>query len=408
MIPLFGGLGLQTEASKNLQIQGVLVTGLFIAIADFAVLRLKIVQKKTKTIPNATKNLFIVICVTAGLLIFFKAKNFTTNPFFDLLSGVDPKNVALEREKIDFCYQGWIEARLLNFLIPISGILVFGGLVVRRRIILASFCLVIFSGVLCFSTAKAPAFLFLFSCLLFLGLRFPKPWVYLPFLLLMLLPLFALAAVFYFQTEIHPSFQKHFAFAPASRVGDDASDQYRRLRGERLLEQNGATYLAYRLFFVPVGVSSRWYEFGQRPLADKALALDETSSLANAIGRWRYTSRFPEEYLPHVRAYASLDADAFCRFAMPGVLLAALGYMAARIVFFLSCGGTTDPLLQGLYSLGLTLFSFVPYQGSLQALLGPQGVLPIILLGFLLQGIYCKKSTLVQQLSAHSPKKRID
>ncbi len=35
--------------------------------------------------------------------------------------------------------------------------------------------------------------------------------------------------------------------------------------------------------------------------------------LANEIGNWAYVPRFPDKYPTSVSAYASLDADAYCR-----------------------------------------------------------------------------------------------
>ena len=394
VIPLLGGLVPQVYQAYSLQFQGVGISGFIIVIADLVVWRLGATNRTTKEISEKKEKLFIIISIIAGLLIVLKLRNLVNSPLIHFLYECDSQNIALQREFFETSQNGWTGARLLNFLIPISGVLVFAELVFRKKEVLATTFLMILSGVLCFSTAKAPLFLLLFACLFFLAVQFSGAWLFPPFLLLIILPIFSVGAVLYFQTKIHPLYQKHYAFVPLPQaMSDDAGDQYRRLRKDRWIEQTAATYLAYRLFFVPIGVSSRWYEFAQLPPAEKELSRAGASSLANAIGRWAYTRRFSEEYLPHVRAYASLDADAFCRFAMPGVLLASLGYMATRIVLFLSCGGTTDPLQQGLYSQGLILCSFVPYQGSLQALLGPQGVLLIILLGFFLQWIYCKRNT---------------
>ena len=394
IIPYLSKLCVESNLSNASHLLGIGTISMGILISDY------IISKKYKPFKVKAYNfkhrriLFAVIMLIVIIISSIKLFYFDASLWLKYLDGQQASAVSLERDKFEAAVGGWMGARILNPFLHIFGILTFSGLVFYRKQFLAVCFFGFLSVVLLLSTAKAPALIVFFSCLLFLAYHCSRFWTLPPLFFMAMLPILSCAAVFYFYFKIHPLYQKHYAFVPLPQeMSDDAGDQYRRLRKDRWIEQTAATYLAYRLFFVPIGVSARWYEFAQLPPAEKELSRDGASSLANAIGRWAYTGRFSEEYLPHVRAYASLDADAFCRFAMPGVLLAALGYMATRIVLFLSCGGTTDPLQQGLYSQGLILCSFVPYQGSLQALLGPQGVLLIILLGFFLQWIYCKRNT---------------
>lgn len=393
IVPFIFGMGCPEKQIYNLQFQGIVIIGLGIFLADGIAWLFAIKRGTSGKSLQMNQGWLSKIIVISVLLVLIQFSSFNPLLIFESFKGTNPWSVALQREAFATSFGGWIAGRMLNPLLPIFGILAFSGLVSLGKKLLAGMLLVILGGALSLSTAKAPALMLFFACLLFLAYHYSRSWVLPPLFLMFLLPILSFASVFYFYSKLHPSYQSHVSFTQISQgMRDDASDQYRRLREACVVDQTAVTYLAYRLFFVPVGVSSRWYEFGLLPLAEKEANKVGTSGLANAVGRWAYAGRFPGEYLPHVRAYASIDADAFCRFSMAGVLLAALGYMAGRIVLSLSCGGTTDSYLQALYSLGLGIFSFVPYQGSLQAMLGPQGILPIILLGFFLRWVYCQRS----------------
>ena len=54
---------------------------------------------------------------------------------------------------------------------------------------------------------------------------------------------------------------------------------------------------------------------------------------ANRLGLWAYRSRFPDHYFESVRAYCSIDADAYSRWGFLGVIALALLLFIMRILW---------------------------------------------------------------------------
>ncbi len=169
---------------------------------------------------------------------------------------------------------------------------------------------------------------------------------------------------------------------------------YARIRPPEVTSQIGplaasTEYVLYRMFVVPPEVSYRWYQFfssGER-LGLSGLGPYERGRAdfvhpAQSVAKWALGSRFPDKYPSSSRAYASVDADGFARFGVPGVLLVAVALAAARLVFgYASRSGSSLPF----QAVGLAMLSALPAVGSLGAILVSQGLVVVILCAFALE-----------------------
>jgi len=152
-------------------------------------------------------------------------------------------------------------------------------------------------------------------------------------------------------------------------------------------------YYAYRVFLGPADVSSRWYQFypaysagfvGLQGLTFAGQAHAE-SHPARRVGKWAYTERFPDKYLETVQAYASVDADAYARFGVVGVIAAGVILVVLRLL--LKVFRVTSYLSETLYVIGLVLYGLLWPMASLQAVLVSNGLVVVLGMMFL---IWCE------------------
>ena len=171
-------------------------------------------------------------------------------------------------------------------------------------------------------------------------------------------------------------------------------------------------YLIYRAFLGPSDVSNRWYQyFIYRSQKSQGLhgllPWDRTEgevAPSREVGLWAYQERFPEKYMSSINAYASMDADAYSRGGFVGVLYVTI---LAAFVRLLACFLIIPhPLSKILYGIILSGYCLLPASGSLQAVLGSNGLIFALLLMLLLwmnDGKYFfrnRKSELIKQVSS--------
>lgn len=146
-------------------------------------------------------------------------------------------------------------------------------------------------------------------------------------------------------------------------------------------------YLAYRVFLGPSDVSHRWYTFfpdvygshiGLFGLTPGSRKLPDFQHPANMVGRWAYQNRFPEHYGPSIMAYASVDADAWARFGIFGIL--GISFLVALIRISIKYFRDIGLLQKFLYYASLVVLAMNLSSGSIQAILVAQG-LGVILIG---------------------------
>ncbi|WP_291515380.1 hypothetical protein [Bdellovibrio sp. ArHS] len=146
-------------------------------------------------------------------------------------------------------------------------------------------------------------------------------------------------------------------------------------------------YTFYRVFLGPADVSSRWYQYfpehsdgfiGLQGLKSKDRENAAKTHPARLVGHWAYTERFPNRYLETVQAYASVDADAYARFGIFGIVLAGVLVLVLRILLKVFRDGSE--LGESLYVIALVLMGLWWSSASVQAILLAQGVLPILAL----------------------------
>lgn len=171
-------------------------------------------------------------------------------------------------------------------------------------------------------------------------------------------------------------------------------------------------YLIYRAFLGPSDVSNRWYQYfiyrspnsqGLHGLLPWGRTEGEVAP-SREVGLWAYQERFPEKYMSSINAYASMDADAYSRGGFVGVLYVTI---LAAFVRLLACFIIiSHPLSKILYGIILSGYCLLPASGSLQAVLGSNGLIFAVLLMLLLwmdDGKYFfrnRKSELIKQVSS--------
>jgi hypothetical protein len=146
-------------------------------------------------------------------------------------------------------------------------------------------------------------------------------------------------------------------------------------------------YYTYRLFLSPIDVSSRWYQYfpsvsgrhiglqGLRP-ADRERSAE--THPARLVGAWAYGARFPDKYLETAQAYASVDADAYARFGLAGIIGVGVIVIALRLT--LKRLKTSGAFGQILYAIGLVLSGLLWPMASIQAALVSNGLGVVIIL----------------------------
>jgi|GEM_PF-4204483 len=150
-----------------------------------------------------------------------------------------------------------------------------------------------------------------------------------------------------------------------------------------------ANYLAYRIFLTPIEVSARWYEyFTAYPLKEIHLKryvhdtrLDREMHPAQAVGIWAFAETFPEIYSNQVYAYPSMDADAFGRFGVLGLMALMFVYTLIRI----SAAWLRDihAYTHGVYyAITIALLAYTPSNAGMQAILVAHGLATTLIVLF--------------------------
>jgi hypothetical protein len=145
-------------------------------------------------------------------------------------------------------------------------------------------------------------------------------------------------------------------------------------------------YFVYRLFLGPSDVSSRWYQYFPKEsggFIGLSGLTNETRKVAGMhparrVGKWAYTDRFPDRYLQTAQAYASVDADAYGRFGIPGIFVAGILVLGIRIL--LRWLLNASPVSQAAYSVGLVLYALLWPMASVQAVFVSNGLLLVLVL----------------------------
>ncbi len=143
-------------------------------------------------------------------------------------------------------------------------------------------------------------------------------------------------------------------------------------------------YLFYRSFLTPVDVSIRWYEYYKTQAAPEGLMSiflsrgGSADSPSRIVGLWAYRDRFPDHYKAYINAYASFDADAYARYGLVGVFLATLLLLAIRLIGAICFRCTL--FSRSLYGLLVGGLFLLPASASIQAMLGAQGLMVVIVL----------------------------
>jgi hypothetical protein len=141
--------------------------------------------------------------------------------------------------------------------------------------------------------------------------------------------------------------------------------------------------IGYRVFFNPVEVSNNWYKhFSMEKNTYRSFSnlfeQDNYLKTSNLIGAEYYLKNFPNDYSKWLNAYASIDADAFSFGGLPIVFLVSILLVFIR-VFISSQGNNSPPEILAFENLALVFLVLLPFTASIQAILIPQGLLPVLL-----------------------------
>ena len=309
-------------------------------------------------------------------------------PILKIVAGSSTKEALPDREHFNKEIPKF-SAYLFQYVLTVFGPLLFGILVASRRYFVSGAVLLWCLAYAASSGAKWPTLIFLFtSALLAISIRSLRWRAILPILAVVTGIAFFVAA-----TRLSATLSDW-----ATKGGAKEQLEVLRLRGpvsvgdiHRLAEAlNGPTefgrsadYLIYRVYLGPVEVASRWYEFYPAVygsyLGFAGILRQTTDGRApsNIIGVEVYRKRFPNRYLDSTSAYASIDADARAHGGIPGIIAAGLCLFLFRV---LARFGSKTRLGRISQTAQLAIYTTVPFQGSLQAILISQGVLALLLI----------------------------
>ena len=326
-------------------------------------------------------------------------------PLFEQLRGVRDDRVLLQMREATSKLLEVPELLKFAFVwaLTIAAPLTIYLLVVRRKLVLASAFAVICVLYARASLAKLPLYLLVTSCTLLLLPEIPKARrrLVLTIALVISIPIAMNAALFLASNPLSV-----FRYGPPKErleglVASSTSAMLPLTLGDRLRlmpkeeeltltsSQRRYNYLVYRMFLVPAEVSSRWYEYFPRKsdgyIGTEGLVPGSRdrgySHPANRVGLWAYASRFPAQYLASVHAYASIDADAYARFGVAGIL--GVGVVTLLLRVGLCALRVSSPVTDALYVIGLTLIAVLWPMASLQAALVANGILLVLMLMYL-------------------------
>jgi hypothetical protein len=135
--------------------------------------------------------------------------------------------------------------------------------------------------------------------------------------------------------------------------------------------------LGYRIFLVPIEVSSKWYEYYREGSANtrtgqNILGRSNELKSSNLVAKEYYTKYWPDRYPMTTNANASIDADAFSIGGLVFTLVIGLVILFFRLGmnYLLSLETLLTRLI---YGIGLTFLSILPVSGSIQSIFISQG-----------------------------------
>ncbi|MDC0980119.1 hypothetical protein OAQ84_00140 [Bdellovibrionales bacterium] len=156
--------------------------------------------------------------------------------------------------------------------------------------------------------------------------------------------------------------------------------------GTKNIFQKNVNFFMYRIFLVPSEVSHHWYTFfpkinnghlGWYGLSQETRNSSSFQHPANRLGLWAYNSRFPEKYFKTIRAYTSIDSDAYARWGYLGFIFISLTMLLLRLYWkWIRIDGQIG---RAIYYLGLIIIGINVCQGSLFAILVSQGFFPLLI-----------------------------
>lgn len=180
-----------------------------------------------------------------------------------------------------------------------------------------------------------------------------------------------------------PEVYAHVKSFEAQGLSVTWSDHYRMFRESDVFKSKGESgnllnYLVYRAILTPVDVAHRWYAYfpeqsggflGLSGLTPGSRGEDFVHP-ANRVGVWAYLSRYPAQYLPSTRAYASVDADAYSRGGRFAIWIVGLLALAYRLLI---AWLPREDFGRALGAALVLLLAVLLPQASMQAILVAQG-----------------------------------
>jgi oligosaccharide repeat unit polymerase len=144
--------------------------------------------------------------------------------------------------------------------------------------------------------------------------------------------------------------------------------------------------LTYRAILTPIDVSFRWYQYyntieKQKRNLENVLLLRENPKASNIVGRWAFTSRFPEKYTEYNNSYSSIDADSYAIGGYLGIFISGLVLIILRLLFkYLSNNSDVGKFIYGIC---IAYLSIMPFQSGIMSILISKGLLALFLVSFL-------------------------
>ncbi|WP_425905830.1 hypothetical protein [Nitrobacter sp. TKz-YC02] len=275
-----------------------------------------------------------------------------------------------------------------QYVLTVFGPLLAGLLLYARRYLATGAVILWCTTYALSSAAKWPGFIFLLTAtVLFIALRRPRLRAAVPIAAAVCGSILLLGTHYMYRTLIPwqaaGGAAQEIAVLEHSGARVGLGDLYRLSEATDGPTRFGhvGDYLIYRTYFAPVEVSSRWYDYFPEAYG-RYLGLDgivrstlSGRSPSNIIGVEVYKKLFPYRYYDSTSAYASVDADANAHWGLPGVIVLGFLMIFMRAVSVIATDTALGKIAQ---TANVMIFTMVPYQGSLQAMLIAHGALLLI------------------------------
>jgi hypothetical protein len=402
------------EPYRSLHITGICIVSGFLLMSDFiSFLFLKKTTAQTFDYTQHTQLMNYATWSVTGILfliIAYHLSHVDTIPLFEiLLNHADKSSAAIERNAFqrDMPIPFYMRY-LINFNPYIFGALAITlhWLAGRKRTSISIALLII--GYSLLSTAKIPVLLSLMIIAMLIGQYGFKRIRYLPHVFFAAYIGVIIGIIGFYKFVLPDVINRStdyvfIATGPTDpRTAHAPSDYFRTPEfHEASLKQTGMPrnfeYFMYRAILTPADAASRWYQyFSYVQKSPETFASMMGRALKNGfvhpclkVGDWGYHQKFPDKYETIPNTYASLDADAFAYGGLKSVVFVAVLFAVLRMCFALF--HTNTPFSQTLHMTGLVILTITPANASLQAILAPHGILPILgLMGVIWLWLYFK------------------